>query len=130
MNLIEELQSLDMNEPGRWPLVFRIAAVVLVFVAVSAFGIYMWVYKTDVPDLRRVETEEVNLRSTFENRQRLAASFDAYRDAYIQIFKHLSLPTVPVEIGCVPPRANVPQGEFPVQMMHARLQVYVRLTAF
>lgn len=27
----------------------------------------------------------------------LDASFDAYRDAYIQIFKHLSLPAVPVE---------------------------------
>lgn len=85
MNLIEELQSLDMNEPGRWPLLFRVAAVVIVFVAVSAFGIYMWVYKTDIPDLRRVETEETNLRSTFENRQRLAASFDAYREQLAEI---------------------------------------------
>jgi type IV pilus assembly protein PilO len=85
MNLIEELQSLDMNEPGRWPVLFRVAAVVIVFVAVSAFGIYMWVYKTDLPDLRRVETEEVNLRSTFENRQRLAASFDAYREQLAEI---------------------------------------------
>lgn len=85
MNIIEELQSLDMNEPGRWPLVFRVAAVVLVFIAVSTFGVYMWVYKTDVPDLRQAETEETNLRSTFENRQRLAASFDAYREQLAEI---------------------------------------------
>jgi type IV pilus assembly protein PilO len=85
VNIIEELQSLDINEPGRWPLVFRIAAVAIVFVAVSAFGIYMMVYKTDVPDLRTAETEEVNLRATFENRQRLAASFDAYRDQLAEI---------------------------------------------
>ncbi len=85
MNIIEELQSLDINEPGRWPVAFRIAAVALVFVAVSAFGIYMMVYKTDVPDLRAAETEEINLRSTFENRQRLAASFDAYRDQLAEI---------------------------------------------
>ncbi len=85
MNIIEELQSLDVNEPGRWPLPFRIAAVVIVFIAVSAFGIYMFVYKTDLPDLRRAETEEVNLRSTFENRQRLAASFDAYREQLEEI---------------------------------------------
>lgn len=85
MNIIEELQSLDINEPGRWPVAFRIAAVTLVFIAVSAFGIYMWVYKTDVPDLRQAETEEINLRSTFENRQRLAASFDAYRDQLAEI---------------------------------------------
>ena len=85
MNIIEELQSLDINEPGRWPIVFRIAAVLIVFVAVSAFGIYMWVYKTDVPDLRQAQTEETNLKSTFENRQRLAASFDAYRDQLAEI---------------------------------------------
>jgi type IV pilus assembly protein PilO len=85
MNIIEELQSLDINEPGRWPLAFRVAAVIIVFVAVSAFGIYMWVYKTDVPVLRQAETEEINLRSTFENRQRLAASFDAYREQLAEI---------------------------------------------
>jgi len=85
MNLIEELQSLDMNEPGRWPLVFRVAAVIIVFAAVSSFGIYMWVYKTDVPQLRRTEAEETNLKSTFENRQRLAASFDAYREQLAEI---------------------------------------------
>lgn len=85
MNIIEELQSLDINEPGRWPIVFRIAAVALVFVAVAAIGIYMMVYKTDVPDLRQAETEEINLRSTFENRQRLAASFDAYREQLAEI---------------------------------------------
>lgn len=85
MNIIEELQSLDINEPGRWPLAFRIAAVAIVFVAVSAFGIYMFVYKSDLPDLRQAETEELNLRSTFENRQRLAASFDAYREQLAEI---------------------------------------------
>jgi len=85
MNLIEELQSLDMNEPGRWPLVFRVAAVIIVFAAVSSLGIYMWVYKTDVPQLRRTEAEETNLKSTFENRQRLAASFDAYREQLAEI---------------------------------------------
>ena len=44
MNVIEELQSLDMNEPGRWPLPFRVAAVIIVFIAVAAFGVYMFVY--------------------------------------------------------------------------------------
>ncbi len=85
MNIIEELQSLDINEPGRWPVAFRIAAVTLVFIAVAALGIYMMVYKTDVPDLRQAETEEINLRSTFENRQRLAASFDSYREQLAEI---------------------------------------------
>lgn len=79
MNVIEELQSLDINEPGRWPLPFRIAAVVLVFAGVAAFGAYMFVIKTDVPILERVESEEQELRATFESKQRRAANFDAYR---------------------------------------------------
>ena len=79
MNVIEELQSLDVNEPGRWPLPFRIAAVFLVFVAVSAFGIYMYVIKTDIPELDDVQKEERDLRATFEEKQRRAANFDAYR---------------------------------------------------
>ena len=85
MNLIEELQSLDINEPGRWPLPFRIAGVVLVFIAVSAFGIYMYVIKTDIPALETAQEEELNLRTTFEERQPRAANFNAYRDQLAQI---------------------------------------------
>ena len=79
MNIIEELQSLDTNDPGRWPLPFRIAAIILVFAGVAAFGIYMFVIKTEMPLLDRAEREEQELRSTFEQKQRRAANFDAYR---------------------------------------------------
>jgi type IV pilus assembly protein PilO len=79
MNVIEELRSLDINEPGRWPLPFRIAAIVLVFAAVAAFVAYMFVIKTDIPVLERAERDEVDLRATFETKQRRAANFDAYR---------------------------------------------------
>lgn len=79
MNVIEELRSLDINEPGRWPLPFRIAAIVLVFAAVAAFVVYMFVIKTDIPVLERAERDEVDLRATFETKQRRAANFDAYR---------------------------------------------------
>jgi len=79
MNVIEELRSLDINEPGRWPLPFRIAAIALVFAAVAAFVVYMFVIKTDIPVLERAERDEVDLRATFETKQRRAANFDAYR---------------------------------------------------
>jgi type IV pilus assembly protein PilO len=85
MNVIEELQSLDVNEPGRWPLPFRVIAVILVLIAVSAFGIYMYVIKTDVPRWEAAQQEELNLRATFEERQRRAANFDAYRAQLAEI---------------------------------------------
>lgn len=85
MNIVEELQSLDMNDPGRWPLLFRAVAVTLVFTAVVGFGVYMFVYKTDVPLLNRAELEEQELRATFEQKQRKAANFDAYRAQLAEI---------------------------------------------
>jgi type IV pilus assembly protein PilO len=79
MNLIEELRSLDTNDPGRWPLLFRVLAVGIVFVAVLAFGVYMFVFKAEMPQLERAQREEQELRATFEDKQRRAANFDAYR---------------------------------------------------
>jgi type IV pilus assembly protein PilO len=79
MSIIDDLRALDTNDPGRWPLPFRVAAIGLAFSAVVAFGVYMFVIKTDKPALDRVEREETELRASFEDRQRKAANFDAYR---------------------------------------------------
>jgi len=85
MNLIEELRTLDTNDPGRWPLVFRVFAVAFVFVGVLAGCIYMFVIKTEMPLLERAERQEQELRATFEDKQRRAANFDAYREQLAQI---------------------------------------------
>ncbi len=79
MNVLDELRSLDTNDVGRWPLPFRVGAIVIVFVAVTVFGIYMTVMKNKVPLLERAEARERELRQTFENKQSKAANFDAYR---------------------------------------------------
>jgi type IV pilus assembly protein PilO len=79
VSIVDDLRSLDTSDPGRWPLPFRIGAVSLVFVAVIAFGVYMFVVKEEIPLLERAQQEEQELRSTFEDRQRKAANFDAYR---------------------------------------------------
>jgi type IV pilus assembly protein PilO len=85
MSIIDELRSLDTNDPGRWPLPFRIGAVAIAFVAVLAAGIYMFVIKEEMPLLERAEREEQELRATFEQRQRKAANFDAYRAQLAEI---------------------------------------------
>lgn len=85
MKIIEELQSLDTSDPGRWPLLFRIISVAVVFVAVSILGVYMFVIKSEIPLLERSELEEQELRATFEERQTKAANFDAYRAQLAEI---------------------------------------------
>ncbi len=85
MNLIEELQSLDVNDIGRWPFVFRAAVIALVFVAVTFAGIWFTIVKDKAPLLQRAEAEEQELRVTFENKQRKAANYDAYKTQLAQI---------------------------------------------
>ncbi|HUF73838.1 MAG TPA: type 4a pilus biogenesis protein PilO [Gammaproteobacteria bacterium] len=85
MNVLEELRSLDTNDPGRWPLPFRVAAVVLVLVLVAAAGIWYFVVKVELPALEQVERQEQELRTSFETKQRRAANFDAYRNQLAEI---------------------------------------------
>ena len=79
MNVVEELQSLDINDVGRWPLPFRIAVIIIVFALVVALGVYFFVIEDRAPRLANLETEEQNLRLSFESKQRKAANYDAYR---------------------------------------------------
>jgi type IV pilus assembly protein PilO len=85
MNLIEELRSLDTSDPGRWPLPFRIAAAVVVFVLVGIGGIWQFVVKAEIPVLQQAEQREGELRTSFETKQSRAANFDAYRNQLAEI---------------------------------------------
>lgn len=85
MNIIEELRSLDSNDPGRWPLPFRFAAVVIVLVAVTALGIWQFVVKTELPELERAEQQERELFNSFRDKQQLAANFEAYSNQLAEI---------------------------------------------
>lgn len=85
MNIIEELRSLDTNDPGRWPLAFRVAAVVIILALATGLGIWQFVIKVELPELERAELQEQELRSSFEQKQRRAANFDAYRNQLAEI---------------------------------------------
>ena len=85
MNIIEELQSLDANDVGRWPAAFRAAVIVIVFVAVVGLGIWFTIIKDKRPQLQRAQDDEQQLRLTFQNKQRKAANYDAYKAQLAQI---------------------------------------------
>ena len=85
MNLVEELQNLDVNDAGRWPLAFRLAVIVIVFVVVLGLGIYWFIVRDKAPQLDRIQQEEEQLRITFESKQRKAANYDAYKTQLAQI---------------------------------------------
>ena len=144
MNLVEELQSLDVNDVGRWPLPFRLAVIVIVFVVVLGLGIYWFIVKDKAPQRHRVQEEEQQLRLTFENKQRKAANYDAYKAQLSQIEQSFGtmlrqlpgeteIPSLIVDISQTGLAAGlqeklfVPQGEIPKDF-YAEKPIKIRLT--
>ncbi|MEO0616109.1 MAG: type 4a pilus biogenesis protein PilO [Pseudomonadota bacterium] len=85
MSVLDDLQALDINDIGRWPLGFRIAAIVLVFLLVSAGGVYMTIVKDKQVTLEREQGKEQELRGTFENKQRKAANYEEYKSQLVEM---------------------------------------------
>ena len=85
MNIVEELQSLDVNDVGRWPTAFRVVVIVLVFVAVLGLGIWFTIIQDKNPQLQRAQSDEQELRRTFENKQKKAANYDDYKAQLAEI---------------------------------------------
>jgi len=144
MNLVEELQSLDVNDVGRWPFVFRAAVIAIVFFLVMGLGIYWFIVKDKAPQLSRVQEEEQQLRLTFENKQRKAANYDAYKSQLAQIEQSFGtmlrqlpgkteIPSLIVDISQTGLAAGlqeklfVPQGEIPKDF-YAEKPIKIRLT--
>jgi type IV pilus assembly protein PilO len=79
MNLLEELQSLDPRDPGRWPLPIRAGAVGLCFVVLAIALIYFFVWDEQRPELQRREDTEQQLRDEFRTKHSKAVNLDLYK---------------------------------------------------
>lgn len=79
MSIVEDLQALDANDVGRWPLPFRAGLIGLLYVIVLGVGVYVTIIQNKAPQLQREKAEEVTLKVTFENKAKKAANYDDYR---------------------------------------------------
>jgi type IV pilus assembly protein PilO len=79
MNLVEELQTLDWQDPGRWPLAVRAGAVALCFLLVTAVATYVFVYDEQVPELQKREDTEQQLRQEFKSKHAKAVNLEIYK---------------------------------------------------
>ena len=79
MNLIEELQTLDPRDPGRWPLAIRASAVGLFFAVLTVAFIYFFVWDDQRPELQRREDTEQQLRNEFKTKHAKAVNLDLYK---------------------------------------------------
>ena len=87
MNLMEELRTLNVREPGRWPAPIRALAVGICFVIVSAALIYFFVWSTRVPDLDQSEEQETRLRAEFHDKHAKATNLAVYKQQLADIEK-------------------------------------------
>jgi type IV pilus assembly protein PilO len=85
MSIVDDLRSLDPNDPGRWPFPIRVGAVALCFVLVASLLFYFLVYSKQQPILEQVRSEEVTLRSTFEDKHRKAVNLAVYQQQLADI---------------------------------------------
>jgi len=85
MSIVDDLRSLDPNDPGRWPFPIRVGAVVLCFVLVASLLFYFLVYSKQQPILEQVRSEEATLRTTFEDKHRKAVNLAVYQQQLADI---------------------------------------------
>ncbi len=144
MNLVEELKSLDANDVGRWPFAFRAAVIAVVFFVVVGLGVDWTVIQDRAPTLKRAQDDEQQLRLTFENKQRKAANYNAYKNQLGQIEQSFGtmlrqlpgeteIPSLIVDISQTGLAAGlreklfIPQSEIPKDF-YAEKPIKIRLT--
>jgi len=79
MTFVEQFKNLDKRDIGRWPLVFRLGLIVIIFLVVSGAAVYWLVVQQQRPELLKVQEEEVELRKTFDSKQKKAANLEQYK---------------------------------------------------
>ena len=116
----------------------------IVFVLVSGLGIYWTIVKDKAPQLERERSEETELRLTFENKQKKAANYDAYKEQLADIQQSFGtmlrqlpgeteIPSLIVDISQTGLAAGlqeklfVPQPEVPKDF-YAEKPIQIRLT--
>ena len=76
---MEQLRDLDPNDPSRWPLPYRLGAIVLIFVFAAGLMSYFMAWKPKKPELDAAREQEIKLLQTLGEKAKKAANLDAYK---------------------------------------------------
>ena len=85
MSILDDLKSLDPNDPGRWPLPVRAGTVALCFVVIAAALFYFFVWSDQKPRLDQAASEEIELRNTFQTKHSKAVNLAVYQQQLADI---------------------------------------------
>lgn len=79
MSIVDDLKSLDPNDPGRWPFPVRAGAVGLCFVLLAALLFYFLVWSDQKPILDQKVAEEQDLKTKFKTKHSKAVNLAVYQ---------------------------------------------------
>jgi len=85
MSILDDIKSLDPNDPGRWPMPVRAGFVALVFVALAAGSFWYFVWSEQKPKLDSAAAEEQTLRNTFKSKHSKAVNLEVYQQQLADI---------------------------------------------
>jgi type IV pilus assembly protein PilO len=78
-DFLEQLQNLDPNDPGRWPLAVRLGVIGIVLLVASGLSVYYLAWSSERPALEAARAEEQTLLTTLEGKAKKAANLSAYQ---------------------------------------------------
>ncbi|MCC7410798.1 MAG: type 4a pilus biogenesis protein PilO [Gammaproteobacteria bacterium] len=81
---MSDLQNLTFENVGSWPLPIKTAAIVLASVGMLG-GLYWYVSKPQLEELKVAESREQDLRNSFDIKQRKAANLDALKQQMVDM---------------------------------------------
>jgi type IV pilus assembly protein PilO len=85
MSILDDIKSLDPNDPGRWPLTVRAGCVALCFVVLAAASFWYFVWSEQKPKLDTATAEEQTLRNTFKTKHSKAVNLEVYQQQLADI---------------------------------------------
>lgn len=74
-----DLNELDLNNIGEWPVVAK-AVLIALGCGLIGFGWYHFITSPQIERLERAEQKEQELRQSFERKQQKAANLEGYRE--------------------------------------------------
>lgn len=81
---LEELKQLDTKNPGSWPWPFKIGAMLLIFIAILVAAFFLF-YQSQREILGNEEKKEVDLKTVFVEKKKLAINLEAYQQQRAEI---------------------------------------------
>ena len=81
---LDDLRGIDLNDISSWPRSVKVAAAVLVCLAILAAG-YWFIIKDQLAELEKVERQEVALRDEFSKKKALAVNQVAYTQQMLEM---------------------------------------------